>query len=119
MLKDQANGVQAACWFGLVISRNYESKNLEMRITRLIAADRGDVLWAGGKADHQVHLGAHDDVIALLGDGRIGFDGAIGVDRRVLPEVERRRQFDGFQAQLDHRFPEVVGAVAVIFLAAQ
>ena len=69
-----------------------------MRITRLVAAKRGDVLRAGGEADHQVHFGAHDDVIALFSDGRIGFDCAIGCDRRVLPEVERRRQFDGFQA---------------------
>ena len=74
------------------------SKNLKMRIARLIATNRGDVLWAGGKADHQVHFGTHDDVIALFGDGRIGFDGAIGFDRGVLPEIERRRQFDGFQA---------------------
>ena len=63
-----------------------------MRIPRLVAANRGDVLRAGGKADHQVHFGAHDDVITLLGDGRMGFDAAIGFDRRVLPEVERRRQ---------------------------
>jgi hypothetical protein len=56
-----------------------------MRITRLVAANRGDVLWAGGKADHQVHFGTHDDVIALFTDRRIGFDGAIGFDRRVLP----------------------------------
>jgi hypothetical protein len=69
-----------------------------MRITRLVAANRGDVLWAGGKADHQVHFGTHNDVIALFTDRRIGFDGAIGFDWRVLPEIERRRQFDGFQA---------------------
>ena len=90
-----------------------------MRITRLVATNRGDVLRAGGEADHQVHFGTHDDVIALFRDGWIGFDGAIGFDRRVLPEIERRRQFGWFQAQFDHRFPEVVGAVAVILLAAQ
>ena len=70
-----------------------------MSITRFVAANRGDVLWAGRQADHQVHFGTHYDVIALFTDGRIGFDYAIGFDRRVLPEVERRRQFDGFQAQ--------------------
>ena len=90
-----------------------------MRITWFVATNRGDVLWAGGKADYQVHFGTHDDVIALFADWRIGFDGAIGFDRRVLPEIERRRQFDGFQAQFNHRFPEIVGAVAVILLAAQ
>ena len=74
------------------------SKNLKMRITRFVAANRGDALWAGRKTDHQVHFGTHDDVVALLTDWRIGFDCAIGFDRRVLPEIERRRQFDGFQA---------------------
>ena len=69
-----------------------------MRIPRPVAADRGDVLWAGGQANHQVHFGAHDDVIALFAGRRMGFDGAVGFDRRVLPEIERRRQFDGFQA---------------------
>lgn len=34
MLKDQASGVPAECWFGLVISRNYVSKNLRMRVAR-------------------------------------------------------------------------------------
>ena len=82
---DQANGVPAACWCSLVISRNYVSKNLKMRITRLVAANRGDVLRAGEKADHQVHFGAHDDVIALFTHRRIRFDGAIGFDRGVLP----------------------------------
>jgi len=49
-----------------------------MRIARLVAADRGDVLRAGGEADHQVHFGAHDDVVALFGDRRIGLDRAVG-----------------------------------------
>jgi hypothetical protein len=66
-----------------------QSKNLKMRITWFVAANRGDVLWAGGKTDHQVHFGTHDNVIALFTDGRIGFDCAIGFDRRVLPEIER------------------------------
>jgi hypothetical protein len=75
-----------------------QSEDFKMRITRLVAANRGDVLWAGGQADHQVHFGMHDDVIAHFTDWRIGFDYAIGFDRRVLPEIERRRQFDWFQA---------------------
>ena len=83
-----------------------------MGVARFVAANRGDVLWAGGKADHQVHLGTHDDVITLFADWRIGFDGAISLDRGVLPEIKRRRQFDGVQAELNHRFPEIVGAVA-------
>ena len=72
-----------------------------MGVAWFVAANRGDVLWAGGKADHQVHFGTHDDVIVLFTDWRIGFDGAIGFDRGVLPEIERRRQFDGLQAQFD------------------
>ena len=38
-----------------------------MRIAWLVAANRGDVLRAGGKADHQVHFGTHDDVIGIRG----------------------------------------------------
>jgi hypothetical protein len=41
-----------------------------MRITRLVAADRGDVLRAGGKADHQVHFQqtGTDLIVTLLFD---------------------------------------------------
>ena len=38
-------------------------ENLKMRVAWFVAANRGDVLRAGGKADHQVHFGTHDDVI--------------------------------------------------------
>ena len=33
-----------------------------MGVAWFVAANRGDVLWAGGKADHQVHFGTHEIV---------------------------------------------------------
>ena len=38
-----------------------------MRIAWLVAANRGDVLWAGGEADHQAHLRTHETVMVLWG----------------------------------------------------
>ena len=34
-----------------------------MRTAWLVAANRGDVRWAGGEADHQIHLRTHETVI--------------------------------------------------------
>ena len=77
------------------------SKNLKMRIPRPVAANRGDVLRARGQADHQVHFRAHDDVIALFADGRIGLDRAIrkkteNRDRSNYDEINLSRFSNGF-----------------------
>src|SRR5205814_3515458 len=76
-------------------------------------------LFRSGEDDDAVRLGVEADVAALRADRRADLD-PVAVDYRdVHEQVERRRRLRRLEAEFGERRGEIVGAVVVVFGAAQ
>src|ERR1700724_1070123 len=81
--------------------------------------DWQQILWAGGKCDNAVHLGAQRHITAGCADRGAHFDPVAVNDRDVHKKVQRCRRLRRLEPERGQSGSEVVGAVVVILRAAE